>query len=105
MATHGKLGEFDQRTGDWKSYIKRLEQYFVANDVVDAAEGYFDQLCGGSHLLYPQGCPISPTEADFKTIVDKMTEHFKPAPLPFPHPSSPVPRIRRYLHCTAQADL
>ena len=33
MATHGSLGEFDPKTGDWKTYIERTKQYFLANDV------------------------------------------------------------------------
>ena len=35
MAKHGSLGEFNQKTGDWKSYIERVQQYFAANDVED----------------------------------------------------------------------
>ena len=84
MATHGKLGEFDQRTGDWKSYIERLEQYCVANDVSDAAKKRAILIsCVGDRtyrILKDVLSPTSPTEADFKTIVEKMTEHFQPEP-------------------------
>jgi len=30
MATHGSLREFDQKSGDWKSYVERAQQYFLA---------------------------------------------------------------------------
>ena len=84
MATHGKLREFDQRTGDWKSYIERLGQYFVANDVDDAAKKRAILIsCVGDRtyrILKDVLSPTSPTEADFKTIVEKMTAHFQPEP-------------------------
>ena len=33
MATQGSLGEFSSSTENWTNYIKRLEQYFMANDI------------------------------------------------------------------------
>ena len=35
MVKHGSLGEFDQQTGDWKSYIERAQLYFATNDMTD----------------------------------------------------------------------
>ena len=37
MVTHGSIGEFQHTQEPWQSYVERLQQYFVANDV-DAAE-------------------------------------------------------------------
>ena len=38
MARHGKIVEFDQSKESWDAYIKRLELYFVVNDIDDAAK-------------------------------------------------------------------
>ncbi|KAL5488914.1 hypothetical protein EMCRGX_G017932 [Ephydatia muelleri] len=38
MSRHGTIEEFDSATEDWTAYSERLEQYFVANDVDDAAK-------------------------------------------------------------------
>ena len=36
MAAHGKLEQFHVGQEDWESYEERLQQYFVANDIVEA---------------------------------------------------------------------
>ena len=33
MATFGKIGEFDPNSEDWSSYIERVQQFFIANDL------------------------------------------------------------------------
>ena len=33
MATHGSLGEYLAGQDDWPTYLERVEEYFVANDV------------------------------------------------------------------------
>ena len=38
MARHGSIGEFDTDKEDWTSYTERLQQYFTANEVTDAAK-------------------------------------------------------------------
>ncbi len=96
MAAHGKLGEFDQRSGDWKSYIECLKQYFVANDVEGGPKQRAILIsCVGDRthrIIEDVLSPTSPTEADFKTIVDKMTAHFQP------EPSEIVQRFRFHTH-------
>jgi len=37
MATHGHLSEYSS-TEDWAIYAERMDQYFLANDVTDAAK-------------------------------------------------------------------
>ena len=84
MATHGTLGEFDQQIGDWKSYIERLEQYFVANDVgEDSKKRAILISCVGDRTyrtIKDVLSPIAPADVDFKTIVDKMSKHLQPEP-------------------------
>ena len=38
MAAHGKLEQFHVGQEDWESYEERLQQYFVANDIMEAEE-------------------------------------------------------------------
>ena len=58
-ARHGSLGEFDQSKGDWTSYIERDSTYCTIKDVLS---------------------PQAPSEASIKSIIDKMTKHYQPAP-------------------------
>ncbi len=39
MATHETISEFTRDSDDWTDYTKRLQKYFLANDVDDAAKG------------------------------------------------------------------
>ena len=36
--SYGNTGESDHAFENWESYIERMEQYFVANDVTSAAK-------------------------------------------------------------------
>ena len=38
MATHGQFGEFNPQREDWTSYTERLQEYFIANGLEDAAK-------------------------------------------------------------------
>ena len=38
MAAHGKLEPFQAGQEDWESYEEHLQQYFVANDIENAAK-------------------------------------------------------------------
>ena len=35
MASFGRISEFDETKEDWTQYIERVENYFVANSIVD----------------------------------------------------------------------
>ena len=50
MSRHGTIEEFDSATEGWTAYSERLEQYFVANDVDDAAKkrAILLSVCGAS---------------------------------------------------------
>ena len=38
MASHGRIGEFNPQREDWTSYIERLKEYFIANDLEEATK-------------------------------------------------------------------
>ena len=84
MATHGSLGEFDHRTGDWKSYIERAQQYFAANDVESAGKKRAILLSSVGDKTYQiikdVLAPDAPTDVTFANIVEKMMKHFQPPP-------------------------
>ena len=86
MAKHGSLGEFDQRTGDWKSYIERAraQQYFAANDVIDADKQRAILLSSVGDKTYRTIkdvlSPDAPATVVLATLIKKMTQHFQPAP-------------------------
>ena len=52
MACHGTVGEFVSEREDWSSYIERLENYFVANDVVtgEKKRAMLLSVCGACNL-------------------------------------------------------
>lgn len=83
MATHGSLGEFDHRTGDWKSYVERAQQYFAANDVESAGKKRAILLSSVGNKTYriikDVLAPDAPAEVTFANI-EKMTKHFQPPP-------------------------
>ena len=83
-ARHGSLGEFDQSKGDWNSYIERTKQYFTPNDIVDRAKQQAVLLSAVGDSTYRTIkdvlSPQAPGEASIKSIIDKMTEHYQPAP-------------------------
>ncbi|KAL9985219.1 hypothetical protein ACROYT_G007595, partial [Oculina patagonica] len=84
MATYGKIGEFRESDESWTQYIERLEQYFLANDVEDAAKqrAILLSVCGSKTyaLLRDLLQPARPAETTFKKIVDTLEKHFSPKP-------------------------
>ena len=84
MAKHGSLGEFDQKTGDWKSYIERAQQYFAANDVEDANKQRAVLLSSVGDKTYRTIndvlSPDAPATVELATLIEKMTKCFQPAP-------------------------
>ena len=83
MAKHGSLREFNQKTGDWKSYIERAQQYFAANDVADANKKRAILLSSVGDKTYRTIkdvlSPEAPATVKLNVLTDKMTKHFQPA--------------------------
>lgn len=55
MATHGTISKINPPQEDWQSYIKQLQQYFIANNVADAGKQCAILLSsvGSSYLSAP----------------------------------------------------
>ena len=84
MAKHGSLGELNQQTGDWKSYIERAQQYFTASNVRDADKQQAILLSSVGDKTYRTIkdvlSPDAPATVELATLIEKMTQHFQPAP-------------------------
>ena len=79
---HGAIGEYVHEREDWSAYCERLEQYFAANDVVDAGKQRAILLssCGPEtyQLIRNLSAPEKPTEKTFAALVKLVKEHHTP---------------------------
>ena len=50
MAVNGSVGPFIQGSEDWLTYIERLDQYFIANTIVEAGKQWaiLLSMCGAT---------------------------------------------------------
>ena len=84
MAIHGGMAEFDSATEEWQAYEERLSQYFIANDVEDAAKrrAILLSVCGPRtyKLVKSLVSPQKPTDKTYAQLVETLTNHFNPAP-------------------------
>ncbi len=84
MAMHGTIGQFDSAVEDWTGYTKRLEQYFLANGIEDAAKcrAILLSVCGPStyKLIRSLVAPDKLADRTFKELVDLLASHYTPKP-------------------------
>ena len=84
MALFGQVQEFDQDKEEWSQYVERLDQYFLANDIQDAAKkrAILLTVMGPIQfkLLKNIIAPAKPEEKTYKEIVDELKDHHNPQP-------------------------
>ena len=84
MATYGKVDEY-QPGEDWDAYIERLEQYFAANDITDAAKQKNILLCAcgpATYAMMKRLCtPEKPSAKTFAELKKLVKDHVNPKPL------------------------
>ena len=85
MATkHGSIGEFDAGSEDWESYAKRLEQYFVGNDVTapEKKRALLLSTCGATTYMLIRNlvAPEKPTSRSFRELVELVQQHYQLKP-------------------------
>ena len=84
MVTYGKIGEFRESEETWTQYVERLEQYFLANEVEDAAKqrAILLSVCGSKTYALVRDLlqPANPAETTFKKIVEELGKHFSLKP-------------------------
>ena len=69
MATHGSVGEFSGASESWVSYIERLKQYFIANNIKseERQRAVLLSICGASII---QSVVVSSAKPIFDEIVN-----------------------------------
>ena len=83
-AAFGKANAPNPSQDEWPPHAERLEHAFAANGTTDGAKKKAAPLSviGASNykLLSSLVAPAKPGEKEYSALVDKLTEHFAPAP-------------------------
>ena len=78
----GRVPEFDAAVEDFSAYSRRLQQYFVGNDITDAAKKRAVFLCAiGARtfgLLEDLIAPAAVEERSYEVLVSVLKQHFEP---------------------------
>ena len=84
MITIGKIESFDDTKENWETYVERVEQFFLANDIDDDHKvPTLLSLIGGKTytLLRDLLAPEKPATKSFQQIVTTLQQHLSPKPL------------------------
>ncbi|XP_037297396.1 uncharacterized protein LOC119190190 [Manduca sexta] len=79
----GRLSEFDVQTGQWSSYIDRLDMYFKVNKITDDLKLPTMIATMGDEayeLLVNLASPNKPSDLVYQVVVDMMRNHLQPTP-------------------------
>ncbi|XP_063635189.1 uncharacterized protein K02A2.6-like [Cydia splendana] len=79
----GKMDAFDRNKDNWATYIDRLEQYFIVNDVQDDRKVPLLITAMGADsydLLVTLCTPTKPSEKTYNELVKLMSSHLQPRP-------------------------
>ncbi len=86
---NGAVAPFDSTQGELVKYAERLENYFIANDIVvegkKRATFYILLHCVGPamyRLIKTLALPGTPQELTFDQLVETVKNNFQPKPLP-----------------------
>jgi len=81
MATHRRLSEYSC-TEDGAAYVERMDQYFLANDVTDAAKKRVNLLSVVGDKTYQLIRNLvalkKPTDKSYRDLVELLTTHLEP---------------------------
>ena len=97
MATHGHLSEYTSAE-DWASRTEKMNQYFLANDVNDAAKkrAILSVMDNKIYtLIRDLVTPNVPTDKTYQELVDLLTTHLEPKPSVIVERFKPFPERRR----------
>ena len=86
MATYGTVGQFNPKAEKWDFYVERLQEFYVANGIDDAARkrAILNSTVGADtfKLIRDLLSPTEPKDATFDNIVDKLAKHYTPIKSP-----------------------
>ncbi|XP_064459047.1 uncharacterized protein K02A2.6-like [Ornithodoros turicata] len=80
----GRLDAFDENVESWTSYVERVEEYFVLNNLQeDKKVAALITSMGAKtyNTLRKLTCPKKPSELKFNEIKKYLTDYFSPTPL------------------------
>ena len=84
MATIGRIEEFREDREDWDQYAERLDHFFSANGITDAAKkrSVFLTVIGAKAYKQLRSLisPAKPGETNYEDLIAAMKKHFTPAP-------------------------
>lgn len=80
MATLGILPEFDPKKQDWDVHLKRLQQFFIANEITDEEKKraiVLNTLTEEAYKLTINLCiPKKPEDTEYNAIVNILSGHY-----------------------------
>ena len=80
----GKVSAFNPSQDEWPLYVERLGHVFVTNGITEEPkkQAIFLSVIGASNykLLSSLVAPAKPGEKEYTELVEKLSEHFTPAP-------------------------
>lgn len=80
----GNIPVFNHAEGEWDIFLKQLEQFFVLNDIDESKQTkkraiLINALHSSSFKLLMNLChPVTPEKVDYKVLIQKLDQHFKP---------------------------
>ena len=85
MALLGTVDKFNLHEDNWLEYVERVQQFFVANDIVsdDKKRGVLLTVIGSEaySLLRNLLLPLKPSKISFTQIVQVLKDHLNPKPI------------------------
>ena len=84
MATVGNMEPFDEGVEDWPTYLERLEQFFVVNNVKDEKrKSHLITFLGAKtyRLLKSLTAPTKPSDKTYEELTEILEGHLAPKPI------------------------
>ena len=82
MPNYSRFGEFNEKRESWENYVDRLDEFFVANEITDAARkrAILNSVVGPEtyKLISSLLSPTKPKDSTYEAIVEKLKKHFTP---------------------------
>ncbi|XP_070526962.1 uncharacterized protein [Cardiocondyla obscurior] len=91
--------DFDIDKDDWKRFIDRIEQYFIANDIIEAAKKrsiLLSKVNAATHDVIDKICkPNKPREKTYEELIKIVKDYLKPPASYLIHRNTFRQRIQR----------
>ena len=82
MPNYSRFGEFKEKRESWENYVDRFDEFFMANEITDAARkrAILHSVVGPEtyKLISSLLSPTKPKDSTYEEIVEKLKKHFTP---------------------------